>query len=285
MGIPPLAFSIWYQGQDAAPPAVQRVLRSNRRQARASGWNFAVFDGGDLRRACVQCGVGKVYRAYRHMHQRIDLGRLCLLYVHGGVSVDADQRFIRPCGALPNLDSDVPVMSEVGCHHANTHANALCHRAMTLGARRSVNNALIMSPARSPTMLEIVHRVARRPRLSLGNPMLDVMVTTGPLSVSHAVSDMIQDGRVRVMAATVVEPCSLHLANTLRQAFTGQRARCGVFRDTVAVHPYSMSWFSPWDNARTCGLLLVLVLALVFQKRVRSVVGKVAGTVLRGGRR
>lgn len=267
MGIPPLAFSIWYQGAAAAPPDVRRVLRNNRRKARASGWEFAVFGGDDLRRACVECGVGGVYDAYRHMHQRIDLGRLCLLYVHGGVSVDADQRFIKPCGALPHLRSATPVLSEVGCRRNQP----LCHRAWTLGARRSVNNALIMSPARSPTMLEIVRRVASRPRLHLGNPMLDVQLTTGPLSVSHAVSDMIDDGRVKVMSATIVEPCSLHLGNTLRQAFTGQKARCAVFRDTVAVHPYSMSWFSPRDNMKTsclcCVACCALLAILVFRRR------------------
>lgn len=280
MGIPPLAFSIWFQGQATAPPAVQRVLRNNRRKARASGWDFVVFDGDDLRRACVECGVSEVYDAYRHMHQRIDLGRLCLLYVHGGVSVDADQRFIKPCGALPHLASTTPVLSEVGCRRGHT----LCHRALSLGARLSVNNALIMSPARSPTMLEIARRVAGRPRPSLGNPMLDVQVTTGPLSVSHAVSDMIADGRVKVMSATVVEPCSLQFGNTLRQAFTGRRARCAVFEDTVAVHPYSMSWFSPKDNAKMCCVLLLLVFALVFHRRVRALVGHVVGKVGKVGK-
>jgi hypothetical protein len=262
MGIPPLAFSIWYQGQAAAPPDVRRVLRNNRRKAHASGWEFVVFDGKDLRRACVECGVGEVYDAYRHMHQRIDLGRLCLLYVHGGVSVDADQRFIKPCGALPHLRGTTPVLSEVGCRRGH----ALCHRAVSMGARHSVNNALIMSPTRSPTMLEIVRRVASRPHLRLGNPFLDVQVTTGPMSVSHAVSDMIADGRVKVMSATIVEPCSLNFGNTLRQAFTGHRARCAVFPDTVAVHPYTMSWFSPKDFVKMCCVLLIVVAVLVFRR-------------------
>lgn len=255
-GIPPRAFSIWYQGADAAPPSIRRAFASNARAARASGWTFDVYDADGLRDAARQCGVLEAYDAYDHMHQRIDLGRLCLLYLHGGVSVDADQTFVKPCGRLPLLRSTVPVFSEVACRR-RTLLDRMCHRVVSLGARRAVNNAMIMSPERSPTMLHIARTVAARPRLRLGNSMLEVLSTTGPVSVSHAVSDLIEAGHVRLIPATVVEPCSLRFQDVVSQALLGIKGKCTRFKNTVVVHPYTMSWFSAKGNVT---MLLACVL-------------------------
>lgn len=258
MPIPALAFSIWYQGEGRAPEATRRAFAHNREVARRSGWAFRVFDADDLRAACETCGVRSVYDSYPRMHQRIDLGRLCLLFVHGGVSVDADQLFVRGFDALPHLDSNEPVLSQVSCG-AN---DAVCHRIVSLGAPRALNNALVMSPRGSRTLLSIIHRIASRPILRTPSAALDVMATTGPTSFSHAVADMVSSGRVRTMPAAIVEPCSQQMA-TVAGVLLGGRGEntCRPFESSVAVHPYTLSWAGGFAPA-VCLALAALVVVL-----------------------
>lgn len=259
--IPKTAFSIWIQGEDEAPLKVKDVFATNRALAEGCGWTFAVYDEEDLKVAAHVAGFYEKFASYGRMHQKIDFGRLCVLAVLGGVSVDADQTFVKPPSELPCLDSDVPVFSEIACEEGSR----LCHFLMSAGAKTNVNNALIMSPAGSADMLSIVRRVAERPSPRTGSGFVDVQLTTGPIAISHIVSRMKEEGRARTIPAGVVEPCSLDGAVLLDLlSGTAGGGRCRAREESVAVHRYEASWatdFVRGSSAASAALLLLIVVA------------------------
>lgn len=257
--IPKTLFSIWIQGEENAPGKVKEVFESNRELAESCGWTFTVYDEEDLKAASHAAGFYDKYASYDKMHQRIDFGRLCVLAVLGGVSIDADQRLVKPPSELPLLGSDVPVFSELACEDSR-----VCHFLMSAGADTNVNNALVMSPRNSEEMKSVVRRVASRPVVRSGSGFIDLQFSTGPISMSHIVSSMKREGRAKTIPAGVVEPCSLD-SSALLGLLSGVSggAKCSARKESVAVHAYEASWATDFARGASASSALVLLVAIV----------------------
>ena len=261
--IPKTLFSVWFQGENEAPEKVKEVFAANRALAEGCGWTFTVYNEEDLKCAAHAAGFYEKFASYDRLHQKVDFGRMCVLAVLGGVSVDADQKFVKPPSELPHLDSDVPVFSEIACEDSK-----LCHYLWSIGADTNVNNALIMSPRGSAEMMSIVEKVAARRSVRTGSGFVDVQMTTGPIVISHIVSRMKREGRARTIPAGVVEPCSLDSAVLFDLlAGTTGGGRCVARKESVALHMYESSWATDFVHGSSAACALAILVAIVVHRR------------------
>jgi mannosyltransferase OCH1-like enzyme len=261
--IPKTLFSVWFQGEENATSKVKEVFAANRALAESCGWTFTVYDEEDLKCAAHAAGFYEKFASYERLHQKVDFGRMCVLATLGGVSVDADQKFVKPPSGLPHLDSDVPVFSEIACEDSK-----MCHYLWSVGADTNVNNALIMSPRGSREMMSIVEKVAARRSVRTGSGFVDVQMTTGPIVISHIVSRMKKEGRAKTMPAGIVEPCSLDSA-VLLDLLSGTTGggRCKAREESIAVHKYESSWATDFVHGSSAMCALAILAAIIASRR------------------
>ena len=157
---PNIAHQIWYQGETALGTRFSDY-RASVRSANPE-WTWLIHDADDLKTAVDRVGgkASLAYDAATVMHQRIDLGRLCLLHEYGGISVDMDM-------AAGGLLCDVSVREDsemlllhlvlqptISAIYVSLHQ--LHDRTCPLRRLRCINNAIFACKPGSKAMRQMI---------------------------------------------------------------------------------------------------------------------------------
>lgn len=269
---------IWFQGQHNLPEKFQRFRKTC--QTAHSDWDMYVHDDSDLRRACAlvdthdpSIGLGKLYDTAETMHEKIDMGRMAQLWVHGGVSIDMDmictsslERVLR-CTPYDN----------VGLSALRVGPLATLFYAVEIGKVGepviSTNNAVWIFPKpRNEHLLQILRDMAQGARDSyVKNPKLNkpkrIESTWGPMALTKTLCA----NRDRV---TLFEQPFLE-----KTAF--DESLCS---DTTLCHVNQFSWLEGWrkvlvDNGRPF-LKVYMENPCVMEAIISSTLGGLIGFVL-----
>lgn len=233
--LPRIIHYIWMQGREQVPPKYRANMDATARLN--PGWELRVWTAADTRAAAVALGAGDAYDAASTMHQKVDLGRYCLLYIHGGITMDMDTRALRPLSDLPGLDaidrlavSPVPANS---LESATVHLH--CYRIPASGQTCTlVNNACLLAPPRDPALLHVIRHCAAqtlRHRTAWTNETL-INSTTGPQAVTNAVASLPSPGMVAVLPGAYFEPCC------------GYDPYCTPGPEAIMHHEHDGTWMS-----------------------------------------
>lgn len=201
---------IWFQGQSEMPDkyrtTMMRIKEAN------PEWKHIVWDDHGLRKVCRMFGWEAAYDACRHMHQKIDFGRYAVLYLLGGISIDADVSPIQPLDTLWSTTNHLPDDRVIV---SKAPLNAVEASIMSLGAVPWwLNNATIICPRKKlPGQRKLcecmAHRLLHPPRLvyTMGTAMHQVNWTTGPSFFTTTFLHQINSDEYEVLPSSYFEPC------------------------------------------------------------------------------
>jgi len=298
--VPRVMHIIWMQGAAALPAKLQPFMDANVAFARAHGWTLRVWDAlgieALLHSPAVPPHWAAKYAALPRLHQRVDLGRYVILYVHGGLSVDADARVVADPLASPTIAAAVAVVaptSGCGVTVMSTSAGGKAHAwLMTLGGWRvHVNNAIILTTPRRPEWRAFIDSIPTAPPRSLAVPPspsgvalaaalgasagaragLEVAMTTGPIFFTSYWLPVAARGGAAIVPSDILEPCGA--------------GGCATSARTCVIHEHALSWLPqravrvvralarapPWAAAAVAAvvLLLLVVAAAAVLRRPR----------------
>lgn len=227
---------VWFQGRDRVPAKYHASMR--RLRTLNPGWQHHVWADADLRQACALVGpdVLEAYDRATLMHQKIDLGRMCVLYVHGGITVDMDIQPLRPLSAIPGL-RDVTRLTvsllPLNSFESYMAYNLRCLRFDGGQTCSAVNNACIIAPPHDPALLHVIRHCANQivavdPRGVNATALMNM--TTGPVQFGRVLADLPPGLKVDMLPARYLEPC------------IGHDAYCVPGREAVVHHQHDNTW-------------------------------------------
>ena len=232
--IPRTVHLIWFQGADHIP--AKYLANMQRLRSLNPGWNIQVWSDAGLRAAAAALGVAQAYDAATVMHQKIDLGRYCVLYIHGGITIDMDTWALRPLDSLPQLrtldrlavtpiptNSLESAVAHMGCLQLPGSTQLCTH----------INNACLLAPAKDPALMRIIQHCSHKlldPPSALSTEFL-VNNTTGPSRFTKAVQQL-PAGMVTILPSAYFEPC------------VGYDSYCTVPSETILLHEHDGTWLS-----------------------------------------
>jgi mannosyltransferase OCH1-like enzyme len=246
---------------------VTRVKEAN------PGWKHMVWDDDGLRRVCRECGWEDAYDACRHMHQKIDLGRYVVLYVMGGISIDADVSPLKPLDALwtaNQLPHDRVIVSKAPLN--NLEASIMSLRTVPWW----LNNATIICPQKRLSgqrklCVSMARRLTHPPLIPyiFGTPMIQINWTTGPTYFTTTFLDKISTSEYAVLESTYFEPC------------VGYDNDCTIDSQTsILNHHHDGTWHSSKtfiqsyyflkNRALDLSLIVVCIICINFVSRFRE---------------
>lgn len=225
---------IWFQGESNIPEKHKASVAALKRMN--PSWRHVMWDEPSLRETCLAMGrdVAELFDAYPHMHQKIDLGRYCVLHEYGGVSVDVDVIPLRPFDTLLDLidDENKILVSRINAEKWEM----IVSNAIAQGTLRdtTINNAIIIAPRPGNLALHHLVRslVCEGPRSDNGaSKMQQIMVTTGPPNFTRRVLQ--RRDHVKVLDPKYFEPC------------VGYDPTCGPSKESVIYHQHDGTWLQP----------------------------------------
>lgn len=200
---------IWFQGQDEMPDKYRTTM--SRVKEVNPEWKHIVWDDHGLRKVCAMFGWEEAYDACRHMHQKIDFGRYAVLYLMGGISIDADVSPIQPLDTLwstNSLPDDRVIVSKAPLN--SVEASIVSMSAVPWW----LNNATIICPRKKLSgqrkLCEcMAHRLLHPPRMlyAFGTPMFHINWSTGPSFFTRTFLYNIDKNEYEVLSASYFEPC------------------------------------------------------------------------------
>lgn len=223
---------IWMQGEANLPPKY-RAYATRLRELNPE-MPYRLWSEPELERVCASISprCHQAWRACRYMHQRVDFGRYCLVYVYGGVTVDMDAKPLKPFKPLlDRLPRDALVVSRFPVN--TVEASLLSMQRQTWW----LNNAtLIAHRPRNRACRVLIDRVADR---ILGAWWVDavprsvaIAYTTGPMFFMHVFRDVLPRDSFVALPHTYLEPCS------------GFHDQCRVPPEAILDHDHDGTWQS-----------------------------------------
>lgn len=242
-GVPRIIHQIWFQGADRVPAKyhtnMQRLRDLN------PGWRHRVWSDPELRAACqaVSPLAATAYMLSTAMHQKIDLGRMCVLYLHGGISVDVDAEPLRPLDSLPGL-TDIDRLAVTQIPYGSLETLVSMQECIEIRGGQwcaQVNNACLLSPPRDPGLLHVIQHCAAliaRTDPSQHSQYSLVNATTGPKEVGRALTTLPSADMVWVLPDKYFEPCLML-----------EEAGCQPGPETILHHKGDQSWIPAHHRA------------------------------------
>jgi mannosyltransferase OCH1-like enzyme len=217
--IPRITHQIWLQGWNKLPEKFRgnvHLLEEKNPEYRHMKW-----DEHSLRRECAKIGpeVADKFDSFPHLIQKVDLGRLVVLYNYGGISVDTDMKPLRPIDSTPHLDSAECMISK---------------GAFPLNVIGHTNNAVILCRPRHPFLEDAVQTIAAASvkESDYSTKELYIDATTGPRFFESVI--LRHREKIVFLDNKFYEPCF------------SVDPLCRPTNDSIMLHEHEMSWVSPF---------------------------------------
>jgi mannosyltransferase OCH1-like enzyme len=204
------------QGFDKLPSKlngyVQSIIDKN------PNWNILKYDDTSIREELKNLGQEYLdkYNNYALLHQKVDLARLCLLYIHGGVATDTDIIALKGFDSTPSLDTSDFIVSE-------------------MPHKKAINNATILCSKNNPIMKYVIDNIPNTPCKSGEGNFYCIQRTTGPYAFNKLLKNY--KGQITVLPKVYFEPCSSY------------DPYC--FPDpnlSILNHKHELSWLKQWHK-------------------------------------
>ena len=236
--IPRITHQIWLQGWDRLPEKFHenvRLLEEKNPDYRHMKW-----DETSLRAECAKMGaeVADRFDSFPHLIQKVDMGRMVVLYTYGGISVDTDMKPLRPIDSTPHLDSAECMISK---------------GAFPLSVIGHTNNAVILCMPGHPFVEDAVRTMVASPAAESSYPTKELYInaTTGPTLFESVIARHRE--KIVFLDNKFYEPC-----------FSVDPV-CRPSEDSIMLHQHEMSWVSPFfrDLFRLLFPLIYVIIAAV----------------------
>ena len=237
-------FICWFQGEDhldMLEPRKASIFKENvmKWSLLNPEWDVTLVSDADLRRACAQVSKAclETYDSFDVMHLKIDLGRYALIYVHGGAYVDMDMYAYR---GLDTSDRVRHLIEKSTCKHIlglSTVCLAKYEALAFVGRTRLVNNAMMISTAKNPIILDLIKKVIGNWKSNRhAGSFAKIQSVTGPRFfnkfIYSYIDDPQQDIELTVFPPFVFEPSPAYGLSDIRD-------------ETIAIHQMEASWVPP----------------------------------------
>lgn len=241
--IPKIVNQIWMQGEVPQKYSlnVQSIKDKN------PSWTYRLWNEKSIREVVSKLGQKYLdkYDGFKLLHQRVDMGRIALLYESGGVSVDTDVEAIKGFDSLPDLQTSDFIVSR------KSHTN-------------DINNATILVSKNNPILKGLLDYMLNLPDCkSYQSNFSCVTNTTGP-KVFNEYLKQYKD-QITVLDNSYLEPCNFEEG-------------CSLPQNAILNHKHELSWINPmhkkllqignkykWRIA--CGIILIVILIIIFRKQ------------------
>lgn len=239
MGFPKNIFQIWIQGKENITNEHFKQNVHNW-EILNPDWRYICADNKMMEDACsvFSSRCLKAYNNAKAMHTKIDLGKIVLLYLYGGIAVDMDMYILR------NLTSSKHIQSIIQQYNIDKkHILGLSKVNISQfesyiysGYPSMYNNAVFVSSPKNP-LLElwietIIYNIERLENSKLNNTSY-VSYTTGPVLFNKFIERNKENNISKIVSfePIVFEPCHIDKS-------------CVIDHQTVAIHNFEMSWMS-----------------------------------------
>jgi mannosyltransferase OCH1-like enzyme len=217
--IPKITHQIWLQGWKSLPPKFKGNVESLR--VSNPGYTHMVWDEKTLREECRKLfpAVLAKFESYTHFMQKIEFGRLVVLYGYGGISVDTDMKSLKPIDTTPKIDTAELIVS-LSAFPGNLIGQT--------------NNAIVLAKPHHPLILELITRMTSvtAKENDFLTKELYLAGTTGPAIQNTFFHE--HSGEIVFLDHTYYEPC-----------FSTDPV-CSPSKESIMDHKHEMSWMSPW---------------------------------------
>lgn len=246
---------IWMQGETNIPIEYRNNILGIREKN--VDWHYSLYDENELYNQCSmyspECAT--VFAGFKHMHQKVDLGRYVVLYNNGGMSVDMDTICKKSLNHIPevNTNKELLVVSKININAVESFI--FLKSNITL-----INNAHIYSPNKKNIVLKSIidYIICLRPK-KYRNKTMEIMHTTGPIMFSKQIAKHF----VIILDSVYFEPDNVISTNNDTQ-------------DTIIIHTLDNTWVDASLETRLLSVykvikkdafvifLIIIVLFLLF---------------------
>lgn len=225
-------FQVWYQGYNNLS---QSKFKENVKNWKLlnDDWNYNFLDGSNLEAACEAYSEDclTAYNKFNTLHVKVDLGKIVMLYLYGGIMIDMDMYALRSL-KFSKVVNDIieeyeqnnkPIMGV-----SKSAGNFVERMIQTYG------NAVMISSPKNPLLKEwidlVIFRLLNSPQNS-GDYFI-ISTTCGPLMFSNFIKENLGNNvysKIVEIDYTIFEPCLLD-------------GKCDITDDTISVHKFELSW-------------------------------------------
>lgn len=252
MTIPKYIHQIWYQNWSNLPSKyvenVKSVIDMN------PGWTHLEWDDSSMREVMKSIGQEYLdkYDSFQLMHQKIDFGRIGILYMYGGVSVDTDARSLKGFDSTPHIDTADLIVSYNSSNEIENLVKAKIPVVLI--------NATILVKPKHPVLKKLLDHILTL-SCQIGTPNYDcIQDTTGPRAFTKYLLDNFKD-QIIILNHNYFDPCN------------GNDTECEIPATAILDQQQEGSWANPaykriaqvwyWTKRRWIWLLLLIVIVII----------------------
>lgn len=149
--IPKLAHTIWMQGADKIPADYKSNLLET--QKLNPDWKILIWDRNSIREELKKLGDKYLQKfdSFHILHQKVDFARYALIYIHGGLSIDADAKAIKPFSEIPYIDEKNFIVGYSNMDKVSTAVHGY--------ENRTINNSVIIASPRHPVLKDVLDHI------------------------------------------------------------------------------------------------------------------------------
>lgn len=218
-----IVHQIWFQGKENIPKKYYNNIKTNKNILQ--DWQYIIWDDFSIQKLLEKMGKKYLdkYNNYKYLHQKVDYGRYCILYIYGGFYVDIDAYIIKDPSYIINKFKGY----EVYLSYLNLY---LYENLITIGETSTINNGIILAYPKSELMFNLINKCPDKTLFTFSK-YIEITMTTGPKIFSKFVNET---KKVKIFNYDVFEPCIRH--------------KCDITNNTIVVHKHENSWINPIIN-------------------------------------
>lgn len=254
---------IWFQGEQNIPEKYHKYIQSVK--DKNQDWTYTVYNENDIigyaSKFSKKCE--DTIKSYKHMHQKIDLGRYLICYYEGGITVDIDSECVRSFNEFLNnpLLKKYDILLSKNLSIERCFEGFFASMYMALKSSNYLNNSLIIShQSNSPVLKGLINHIIGLDSCgSFENSFSCIEKTTGPVVFSNYMKSQ------KTVGYVPFEYISFSDDNNIK------------IPDMYLLHHVQLSWLNPvvkfmfvsyckYNKFYIIDVLIVLILLLVIKK-------------------
>jgi len=211
---------IWFQGKDKVPNKF--LLNIEKTKKNLKNWNYILWDNNSIKELLKTMNPKylRQYNNYKHLHQKVDYGRYCILYKLGGFYVDMDAYIIKDPSYIFKKFPNYEVYVSKGNFN-------LIESLITNGIFITINNGIILAKKKSDFMYNLINKCPTKTYFNFMK-MLEINFTTGPRKFSLIANN---SKKIKILQNEYFEPCLQSI--------------CNINDNTITIHKHELSWINP----------------------------------------
>ena len=233
--IPRKIHQIWMQGEELIPAKFKKYQNKIKNQHK--GWEYKLWNELEIIDLIKKTNINwlEKYYKYEYMHQKIDLGKLVIMYIEGGIIIDMDAYTKKNLEELfeenEEYDFIISKMSHVGYIGNYTSCGKI---------QQCINNGIFISKPKANILEYMINNMENNCGI-LDNKMRCINKTTGPIYFNKIIEiyqneKMIPNkSKIKILENEYLEPC------------TGTKL-CNITNKTYVIHKHENTWIDKYTR-------------------------------------